>query len=968
VSEANTQATSGPFPGGRVTPPGSVAPSHDVRGVLRIAPFRRLWLALSLSSLGDWLGLLATTAMAAELTKGSYAGMNFAVAGVFILRLLPAVFLGPFAGVVADRFDRRWTMVVCDLLRFGLFLSIPIIGTLWWLFVASFLIEAASLFWIPAKEATVPNLVPRERLEVANQISLLTTYGSAPIAAGLFTLLSLLTGVLAAGISFFEAQPNDLALYFNAVTFLVSAATIYRLKAIPGVTPRTGPPPSVRRTLVDGWKFVASSPLVRGLVVGMLGAFAAGGTVVGLAKTFVSDLGGGDPAYGVVFGTVFLGLAAGMFLGPRLLAGLSRRRLFALSLTGAGVLLTLIALVPDLVIVVLLTLALGGFAGVSWVTGYTLIGLEVDDEVRGRTFAFVQSMVRVVLVLVLAAAPAISGAIGRHTIELTRNVSINYSGAAITFFISGLLATAVGVVSFRSLDDRRSVPLWKDFIAAARSEPYHPERAVDTGYFIAIEGGDGAGKSSQQALLAEWLRQKGHEVVVTREPGATRVGGFLRELLLDVANAGLSARTETLLYAADRAEHVETVIRPALERGAVVVTDRYVDSSIAYQGAGRALAAEDVGRLSRWATGGLRPNLTVIVDVPPEIGLRRSHEPADRLESESVEFHERVRRGFLELAAREARRYLVVDGTQSPEQVLAAVKERLLGSLPRSAKEREAIEEAERRAAEQRERDAEERARLQAEQRRIEIARREEEARLEAERRELVARCKAEAEERRRAEQARRAAEAEAEARARAEAEARARAEAEARAKAEAEARAKAQREAEERRLRAEAEAASRRAEAERRRAAEEAEAEARAKAQREAEERRLRAEAEAASRRAEAERRRAAEEAEAQRRRAAAEAELDRTREMPAVAADIPPAQGREGRRARHAVDKHREERPAPRSDDTREDTREDTRDDASDNARDETVELSLADELLGPWVDVEADPGSDRRHRDER
>ena len=136
-----------------------------MRAVLRISAFRRLWLALSLSSLGDWLGLLAITAMAAELTTDSSADQNYAVASVFILRLIPAVIFAPIAGVVADRLDRKVTMVVCDLGRASLFVSIPIVGSLWWLLTATFLIEVLSLFWIPAKEATVPNLVPRERLE-----------------------------------------------------------------------------------------------------------------------------------------------------------------------------------------------------------------------------------------------------------------------------------------------------------------------------------------------------------------------------------------------------------------------------------------------------------------------------------------------------------------------------------------------------------------------------------------------------------------------------------------------------------------------------------------------------------------------------------------------------------------------------------------------------------------------------------
>ena len=173
-----------------------MTPEHDLRGVLAIPAFRRLWTALSLSSLGDWLGLLALTALAPRLAKDGYAAENLAVAGVFIFRLAPAIIIGPLGGVIADRLDRRWTMVVCDVFRFALFLSIPVVATLWWLFAATFLIEVASLIWIPAKEATVPNLVPRERLETANQLSLFTTYGTAPVAAAVFAGLALLTGML----------------------------------------------------------------------------------------------------------------------------------------------------------------------------------------------------------------------------------------------------------------------------------------------------------------------------------------------------------------------------------------------------------------------------------------------------------------------------------------------------------------------------------------------------------------------------------------------------------------------------------------------------------------------------------------------------------------------------------------------------------------------------------------------------
>src|SRR4051794_8009378 len=274
-------------PSGHEPPARGELPVSDVRAVLRIPAFRRLWISLSLSSLGDWLGLLALTALAPRLAHNSYAAENLAVAAVFILRLAPAIVIGPIAGVIADRLDRRVTMVIADVARFALFLSIPLVGTLTWLFIATFLIEVASLIWIPAKEASVPNLVPRERLETANQLSLFTTYGTAPVAAALFAGLALLTGMLDNALP--QITPVDLALYVNAATFLVSGLTILRL-AIPN--PHTGGAkrPGIWRTRAEGWQYVAHTRLVRGLVVGMLGAFAAGGAVIGLARTFVTDL------------------------------------------------------------------------------------------------------------------------------------------------------------------------------------------------------------------------------------------------------------------------------------------------------------------------------------------------------------------------------------------------------------------------------------------------------------------------------------------------------------------------------------------------------------------------------------------------------------------------------------------------------------------------------------------------------
>ena len=195
------------------------------------------------------------------------------------------------------------------------------------------------------------------------------------------------------------------------------------------------------------------------------------------------------------------------------------------------------------------------------------------------------------------------------------------------------------------------------------------------GVFVAFEGGDGAGKTTQIRSAAQWLGDLGHEVVTTREPGGTPLGAHLRELVLH--GDPVTPRAEALLFAADRAHHVATVVRPALARGAVVLQDRYLDSSIAYQGAGRDLDADAVRRLSLWAAEGLLPRLTVLLDVTPEVGRARRGAVHDRLESEADTFHERVRRHFLRLAQDDPGRYLVLDAARPAADLAAAVRDRL---------------------------------------------------------------------------------------------------------------------------------------------------------------------------------------------------------------------------------------------------------------------------------------------------
>ncbi len=199
---------------------------------------------------------------------------------------------------------------------------------------------------------------------------------------------------------------------------------------------------------------------------------------------------------------------------------------------------------------------------------------------------------------------------------------------------------------------------------------------ADRGLFLCFEGGEGGGKSTQSKLLAQWLESGDREVLLTHEPGATEVGQKVRQIVLSPETGHLDDRTEALLYAADKSEHLDKVVRPALARDAVVITDRYVDSSLAYQGAGRALDVAELEGMLRWATADLRPHLTILLDVEPTAGLTR-FDGRDRIEGEPLEFHQRVRQAFLDLAAADPEHYLVLDAAGTIESIAEAVRARV---------------------------------------------------------------------------------------------------------------------------------------------------------------------------------------------------------------------------------------------------------------------------------------------------
>ncbi|OXS34040.1 dTMP kinase [Streptomyces sp. XY006] len=822
-----------------------VADSREraVRALLRRPQLKRLWSAQLVGGVGDTLALLVLVLLAlqAAVAEGSfgggYRGVAFAVATVFGVRVLAtllfgAVLLGPLTALTSQDgpLDRRWTMVGADGLRAALLIVAP----LWidWtpedalavLLVTAFVTGVAERFWTVCRESAAPALLPApppegatvrplpDHMDALRRLSLRTGFVAIPLAAVVLVVAALFNNLLGAGIEWFAQHQAALASYVAAGLFAASLSVLTFLE-LPGTrTPRARSPlEGLRRpktgTGTDKGR-TGATPL---LVPACAAVAAAVSAAVAVAVLHAKDLGGGPVLYGLFVGALTGGVVIGIRTAPALLPALSRRRMLALAIAFTGVALLAAGLVPDVTSVLLILALSGAGAGISANIGHTLLDQETEEYRRPRTTEHLHAVVRVCVALAAVIAPLVAAGIGPHRLESGKFV-FAHGGAAFTLMLAGALLLPVAVLVLAKVDDRSGVPLRQDLKDALLGGDDPDPALATSGFFIALEGGDGAGKSTQAEALAEWIRAKGHEVVLTREPGATPVGKRLRSILLDVSSAGLSHRAEALLYAADRAEHIDTVVRPALERGAVVISDRYIDSSVAYQGAGRDLSPTEIARINRWATNGLVPHLTVLLDVAPETARERFTEAPDRLESEPAEFHARVRAGFLTLAAADAGRYLVVDAGQEPEAVTTVIRHRLDQVLPLSEAEIKAREEARRKAEEEARRKAEEEAARKAEEERLERERQEQLAKLRAEeeerkRRELEEAQRREAERqaeeaRRRAEEARRKAEEE---RARLLAEEKARAEEEARRKAEEERRRK--QAEEEARLRAEAEA-----------------------------------------------------------------------------------------------------------------------------------------------------------------
>lgn len=665
----------------------------------------RYWFASAfISSFGDWIGFVALTALVPALEGANAQAGLFALGTLLMMRLLPNAIFGPLGGVIADRYDRKKLIVITDVARFGLFLAIAVTDDLVALFALTFLVEIFSVVFLSAKDASMPSVVKNPRhLQEANQLNLLASYGTLPLGAAstfiIAFLASTVDGIVPPG-----TDPLRVALVVDAFTFLLSGALMAKVH-LPGEKARreeaAESDSSVLQDLRDGLAFIQGFPLLRALISGLVGVFFGAGLVVSLGSPFVqTTLGRPESDWTLLFTMVGVGLLLGIAGLVPLMRRFDQEKSFTAFLAAVGVISGVIALVPSFRFALPLGFLLGAAAGVAVVQGYTLLHEHTVDETRARTFALFYTLTRVALLLSFVLGPYVAGTIeGVTPLNGIRVMLLAGSGVAAYFGIRARIA--IGQVKLVEQDRLTMTPEVKRQF---------------NGLFITFEGVEGAGKSTQIRKLAEALEAEGHEVVITREPGGAPVAERIRQLVLDPGVEEMSDRTEALLIAAARADHVEKLIRPALHEGKIVLCDRFVDSSLAYQGHARGLEVEDVREVNRWAIDGVNADAVVLLKLDPREGLRRVEERAasnraerardderaghrvgkvfelpakfteqvakDRMEAEGIEFHQRVARGFLDLARRDRKRYVVVDATADTDVVARQVRAGLHRWLP----------------------------------------------------------------------------------------------------------------------------------------------------------------------------------------------------------------------------------------------------------------------------------------------
>jgi dTMP kinase len=367
-------------------------------------------------------------------------------------------------------------------------------------------------------------------------------------------------------------------------------------------------------------------------------------------------------------------MALGMASANAAARVVERDRVFLWSLLAAAGTLATMAAMPNLAWTVVFTVWLGAFCGLAWVSGYTLLQENVVDEFRGRTFAALTTLSRMVLFVSLTLF-ALLAQVFEWLGDALHGGELHIGGQRVDLSGTRLaLWTASILILLAALNTRRLLTRYRLSRPVSLSLVPKLKRPPATGSFIAFEGVEGAGKGTQIAMVEQYLREAGMPVLVTREPGGTRAGELIRTMLLDPATGTLDARAEAMLFAAARAQTVASVIRPALAEGKIVICDRYVDSSLAYQGAGRGLGEADVLSLNVWGTQGLFPDLVILLHVEPELGLARSTEEPDRMEREGQAFLAKVADGYLRIAEEHPERFVVIDAAREPSEVFDDVR------------------------------------------------------------------------------------------------------------------------------------------------------------------------------------------------------------------------------------------------------------------------------------------------------
>lgn len=418
--------------------------------------FIRLWAAQVVSSLGDWIGLVAVLALAARIGKSS---PETAVGVVMSARMIPGFFLGSVGGVLIDRWDRKRVMVTCDIGRGLTMATLPFLHTIWELFLISLLLEVLSLLWTPAKEASVPNLVPHDQLTTANSLSLVAAYGTFPLAGGISALLFAAAGWASnhySGLHFLHLNRESVAIYADVATFFISAALISSI-----LIPRRHVAHRERinlgqtfTELREGWRFIGTNPVVRSVMIGLGTGLIGGGMVVPLGPTFASKvLHSGDTGFSLLLTAMGTGVAIGVLGLSVAQKRVRKERLFPWAVLGAGGALVLGASMSALGPALVFVGVMGIFAGGVYVMGFTLIQENVSDEIRGRVFATLYTLVRLCLVIALTVGPLLAAALN-HVSPGSVDVggfNVQLSGVRLTLWLGGVIIVAAGVLAHHAL-------------------------------------------------------------------------------------------------------------------------------------------------------------------------------------------------------------------------------------------------------------------------------------------------------------------------------------------------------------------------------------------------------------------------------------------------------------------------------------------------------------------------------------